>query len=141
MVGSRSCVTVWRYPKKPYHQNHDLNTWPRWGQSHALFTRPARIRCGKELYPKHTENMNKLFSIKSTRGSERSTGNVDQVCFWGIATPVTRQRDPKFRERLLCFCICNDRMEFAVCQFRLDPFAWFYQMGRTNHRSVRIERD
>src|SRR5271157_2495171 len=93
MVGSRSCVTVWRYPKKPYHQNHDLNTWPRWGQSHALFTRPARIRCGKELYPKHTENMNKLFSIKSTRGSERSTGNVDQVCFWGIATPVTRKRD------------------------------------------------
>src|SRR5208337_1968370 len=55
---------------------------------------PARIRCGKELYPKHTENMNKLFSIKSTRGSQRSTGNVDQVCFWGIATPVTRKRDP-----------------------------------------------
>jgi hypothetical protein len=26
-------------------------------------------------------------------GSERSTGNVDQVCFWGIATPVTRKRD------------------------------------------------
>ncbi len=27
----------------------------------------------------------------------RSTGemeNVDQVCFWGIATPVTRKRDP-----------------------------------------------
>src|SRR5271166_3419807 len=26
----------------------------------------ARIRCGKELYRKHTENMNKLFSINST---------------------------------------------------------------------------
>jgi len=38
--------------------------------------------------------MNELFSIKSTRGSQRSTGNVDQVCFWGIATPVTRKRDP-----------------------------------------------
>jgi len=35
--------------------------------------------------------MNKLFSIKSTRGSQRSTGN--QVCFWGIATPVTWKRD------------------------------------------------
>src|SRR5208283_3007715 len=53
----RTRVTLLRdrvaIPQKPYHQNHDLNAWPRQGQSHTLFTRPARIRCGKELYPKH----------------------------------------------------------------------------------------
>src|SRR5271166_4568009 len=81
-------------PQKPCHQNHDLNTLPQQGQSHALCKRAARIRCGKEVYQKQTEIMNKLVSIKSTRGSERSTGYVDEVCFWGIATPVTQERDP-----------------------------------------------
>src|SRR5271166_5589074 len=85
-------------PQKPCHQNHDLNTLPQQGQSHALCKRAARIRCGKEVYQKQTEIMNKLVSIKSTRGSERSTGYVDEVCFWGIATPVTQERDPTMPE-------------------------------------------
>ncbi|HEY2122659.1 MAG TPA: hypothetical protein VGH07_03620, partial [Chthoniobacterales bacterium] len=72
---------------------------PHGGPKPSLWTVPerlfgaqvsARIRCGKELRKKHNEN--KLFSIKSMRGFERLTGNVDQVCFWGITTPVTQER-------------------------------------------------